>query len=82
MRSSGLGFAMLLVAVPLLGQSQTPDANAQALDRLRAQIKGREKAPAGEVFTNVQFMKPTPATKADRCHSRNRQPAVIYFTFC
>jgi len=61
MRSSGLGFAILLVAVPLLGQSQTPDANAQALDRLRAEIKGREKTPAGEVFKNVQFMKTTPA---------------------
>jgi hypothetical protein len=43
--------------------SPTPFDQAAAIAKLREQIKGREKEPAGVVFKNIQIMKERPAAQ-------------------
>jgi hypothetical protein len=42
--------------------SSTQDINERFIRRLRADIAGREREPAGQVFKNVRYLKDTPAS--------------------
>ena len=41
-----------MAAVSVAGQAPSSDENAKFLERWRAEIEGREKDPAGQVFKN------------------------------